>query len=116
LILNQPEEAVVADRLGADDFGQAPAVVPPPQLHLPQTVLGLHIALREEQVVGVLRVDVGYAPAITDDLDRVAKPANHRLTIDPAERRLRQLDEAHVCRPLARRPTSHEHDDRRGEQ
>ena len=106
----------MVDRLRADDLGQAPAVVAPPQLHLPQTILGLHVALREEQVVGVPGVDVGYAPAIADDLDRVAKPGNHELAVDLAQRRLRQLDEARVCRPLARRHTSHEHDDRRGEQ
>ena len=116
LILNQPEEAIVLDSLRADDLGQAPAVVAPPQLHLPQTVLRLHVALREEQVVGVLGVDVGDAPAIADDVDRVAKPRNHELAVDLAQRRFRQLDEARVCRPLGRRHDSREHADRRGEQ
>jgi hypothetical protein len=115
LILNQPEETIVADRLRADDLGQAPAVVAPPQLHLPQTILGLHIALREEQVVCALGVDVGHAPAIADDVDRVAKPRNHELPVDLAQRRLRQLDEARVCRPLGRRDDSREQPDR-GEQ
>ena len=104
------------DSFRADDLGQAPAVVAPPQLHLPQTVLGLHVALREEQVVGVFGVDVGDAPAIADDVDRVAKPGNHELAVDLAQRRLRQLDEARVCRPLGRRHNSREQADRRGEQ
>ena len=85
LILNQPEEAIVLDSLRADDLGQVPGVVAPPQLHLPQTVLGLHVALREEQVVGVFGVDVRDAPAIADDLDRVAKPRNHELAVDLAQ-------------------------------
>jgi hypothetical protein len=116
LILNQPEETIMVDRLRADDLGQAPAVVTPPQLHLPQTILGLHIALRKEQVVGVPGVDVGHAPAIADDLDRVAKPSNHEPAVDLAQRRLRQLDEARVCRPLGRRHDSREQPDRGEEQ
>src|SRR5205823_497520 len=42
-----------------------------PQVDLEEAVLGGDEALGKEQVVGILRVDVGDAPAVAQDLDRL---------------------------------------------
>ena len=60
----------------AEDLGHRAGGLPPPHLELEQPILGRGVALREEQVGFVLRVDVVDAPAIADDLDRL-RQARH---------------------------------------
>ncbi len=48
-----------------------PAVAHPAvELHLPETVLGVHVALRKEEVVLVAGIDLRHAPAVPQHLDR----------------------------------------------
>ena len=54
----------------AEDLGDGAGGPPPPDLELEQPVAGRRVALGEEQVMLVLRVDVGDPPAVGHDLDR----------------------------------------------
>ena len=81
-----------------------PGRLPPPDLELKESILRRGVALREEEVAFVLRVDVIDAPAVADDLDRLAEPrglqrARRRRARPP---RLSPLDEARVTLRLSR--------------
>ena len=54
-----------------EDLGDGTGRLPPPHLELEQPIPRRGVALREEQVGLVLRVDVVDAPAIAHDLDRL---------------------------------------------
>src|SRR5690606_40990054 len=51
-------------------LGQAACADAPPELHLPEAILGVDVALREEEVVRVLRVDVGHAVRVAENFNR----------------------------------------------
>ena len=55
----------------AQDLGQAALSRPLPQLHLEQTVLSRHESLGKKQIVLVLGVDVGHAPAVAQHVYRL---------------------------------------------
>ena len=66
---HQAGPPVVVERVRAKDLGKPSFMPAAPHLHLPEPILRHHIALREEEVVVVLRVDVRYPPLVPDDLD-----------------------------------------------
>ena len=70
----------------AHDFGEPSLVGTPVHVHLPESVLRLHVSLREEQVVDVPRVDVRHAPSVANDLDAVAQAAERDASVDLRER------------------------------
>src|SRR5208282_1018572 len=85
--------AAIPQKTGADiplherrskDFREAPLAGALPKFHLEKAVLRDDKALREEKIVLVLRIDVGNAPAVALDADRlleavhVERPVNYR--------------------------------------
>src|SRR5256885_11887207 len=52
---------------GAEHFGEPSLGLAAPHLHLPQPILGRDVALREEDIVRGLRVDVRDAPSVAAD-------------------------------------------------
>ena len=82
---HQPGAPVVVEGLGTEDLGEPPLAPAAPHLHLPQPVLGHDVALREEQVVVVLRVDVGHPPLVADHLDRRLQAGHGELAVDGGE-------------------------------
>src|SRR5690606_16831265 len=60
-------ELVLSRRRLAQDFRHAPGRHPAVDVHLPQAVLGRHIALREKHVFRIGGLDVGYAPLVPVD-------------------------------------------------
>ena len=50
------------------------------EIHLEETILSLDIALSEEQVFGIIGIDVRYAEGVTQHLDLTFKPRNHQPT------------------------------------
>jgi len=75
-IAEQTGEAVALDRLRPEHLGEPPLPRPAPDLHLPETVLGGHEPLREEEIVLGLGVDVGNAPAVAQHGDRAREPGD----------------------------------------
>ena len=65
----------------AENLGHRAGGLPPPHLELEQPILRGGVALREEQVGLVLRVDVVDAPAVAEDLDRLRQPGNLRAVV-----------------------------------
>ena len=66
----QARAGVALDLSRAENLGDRPGGAPPPDLELEEPVARRGVALREEQVVLVLRVDVGDAPPVGDDFHR----------------------------------------------
>ena len=66
----QPRADVALQFARTEDLRHRAGRLPPPQLELEQPVARRRVALREEEVVLVLRVDVGDAPPVGHDLDR----------------------------------------------
>jgi hypothetical protein len=67
--------ALVPPRLArAQDLGHRARGLPPPHLELEQAILRCRVALREKQVGLGLRVDVIDAPAVAEDINRLAQP------------------------------------------
>ena len=90
----QARDAVVLQGLRAQHFAQPPLAGPPVHLHLPETVLGLDEALREEEVVEARGIDVGDAPGVAQHFDLAREPRNFDAAIDLGQLRLCQLLEA----------------------
>ena len=74
--LVQARAAVACQLAAAEDFRDGASCLPPPHFELEQPVLRRGVALGEEQVGFVLRVDVVDAPAVADDLDGLGEPGN----------------------------------------
>ena len=83
---HQPGSRVVLERLGPEDLGEASFVPAPPHLHLPEPVLGGHVALSEEEVMGVPGVDVGDSPLVAENLHGVLQPRHGEIALYPGER------------------------------
>ena len=87
-IANQPGDAVSGSVLWAKDLCQFPGTGTPPDLDLVEAVLRCNVSLGEEKVVDGLGVDVGYAPAVAQDLDLLLQasdrygPFNLSQTLD----------------------------------
>ncbi|SPF35622.1 hypothetical protein SBA4_1720003 [Candidatus Sulfopaludibacter sp. SbA4] len=62
-------QLVALDGGGAEDFSEFAGADAPPQIDLEQAVLGGDVALGEEEIVDRGGVDVGYSPAVAEDLD-----------------------------------------------
>ena len=76
-ILQQPRRAIARHSAPARAISAIrPSRRAPPHLHLPQPVLRHDVALREEQVVDGLRVDVRHAPLVTYDFNVLVQPGN----------------------------------------
>jgi len=61
------EETILSQGRRAQHLRQPPGADPPPELHLPEAVLGMDVPLGEEEVVGIGGVDMGNPPTVTDD-------------------------------------------------
>ncbi len=76
LLLGQPgevegaEEHVGVDLAVSEHLGEAPRPDVPPEIHLPETVLGMDVTLGEKEVVGGGGVDVGNPFGVANHLDR----------------------------------------------
>ena len=97
----QPREPVARDVVGPEHFGEPSLAVAAPHLELPHAVLRHDVALREEEVLGVLREDVRDAPAVAQHLDRLAQAEDQDRAVELRERLLRRR--VVVGRPAARR-------------
>ena len=53
----------------AEQLREAPGRYVPAKVHLPEPVLGVHVALCAEQVLGRVGIDVRYSVLVSDDLD-----------------------------------------------
>ncbi len=113
-IFQQARLSIALDGLGAQDFGQTPFVLAAPPLHLPQTILGHDVALREEQIVDVLRVDVRNAPQVTDHIDRLPQARDSQVAVNPGQRLPREYPD--IRRRLAGRSRSGDVAAARGEE
>ena len=82
----QPRADVALHFPRPENLGDRPGCLAPPQFELEQPVLRGGVALREEQVRLVLRVDVVDAPPVAQDLDRL-RQARH---VQRRGRRLRR--------------------------
>ena len=65
----QSGELVPIDVLGPQHLGELAFPVAPPHLQLPHSVLGHREALREEQILRVLGINVRNAPRVAPHLD-----------------------------------------------
>ena len=90
----QARDAVVLQRLLAQHLAQPPLAGPPVHLHLPEAILRLDEALREEEVVEARGVDVGDAPGIAQHLDFGLESRNFDTSVDLWQLRAGQLFEA----------------------
>lgn len=63
------QKAVGLQRERAEDLGQSSVADTPMQLHLPQAILRMYVALRHKEVGVIPRIDMGHAPTVTHDLD-----------------------------------------------
>ena len=84
-ILQQPGEAIGVQAGLADDLGRLADAAAAPQVDLEQPVLGGDEALGEEEVVGILGVDVGHAPAVAQHLDRLLQAGHLDLPLQLGE-------------------------------
>ena len=66
----QARADVACELLASEDLRHGAGRLPPPQLELKEPIAGGGVALREEEVALVRRVDVIDAPAVAQDLDR----------------------------------------------
>src|SRR5580704_6874680 len=66
-------EFVARKILWAEHLGELAFAVAAPHFELPHAILSHHVALGEEQVRGVLGVDVGDAPGVAQNLNRLAE-------------------------------------------
>ena len=100
--VERAHQLVDPQRLGAEELAQPPLHGAAQQRHLPQPVLGMHVAEAEKGVVVGLRQDVRHRVAVAHDLD---------LLLGPVERqRSGHNREAIVRRDSTpgRRPPAHE--------
>ena len=86
----QAREAIAGDVVGPEHLGQLALAVAAPHLELPHPVLRHGEALGEEQVVGVLRVDVRDAVLVAQHLHRLAHAAGDDRALVLGQRRLGQ--------------------------
>ena len=70
-VLQQTRQAVAFDGRRPEHFGQPSFELAPPPFHFPEAVLRHDVALGEKQVAGVLRIDVGDAPLVANDVHRL---------------------------------------------
>ena len=77
-VAHQPRHPVARHVVGSEDLRQPALRRPPPEIDLEEPVLRLDESLREEQIVGVLRVDVRDAPAVADDADFVGEAGDRK--------------------------------------
>ena len=73
---NRPDESILLKAHRTEQLGQAPTADMPPDLHLPHALLGVRIALRQEQVVRVVGNDPEDAVLIATDGDRGMESRN----------------------------------------
>ena len=67
VVLNPACRRVALHEVQPEHLRQAALHGPPPEVHLEEPVLRLHVALREKEIVFVARVDVRHAPPIAHD-------------------------------------------------
>jgi len=72
---------VGAERAFAERLGQLPQRAPPQQVHLPQAVLGGHVALGARGVEEARRLDVGHAHRVAADDRTGGEPGKPELAI-----------------------------------
>ena len=91
-IPHEARDAIAVDVVRTENLGEPPLSRPAPQIDLEQPVLRLDKTLCEEEIVGVLRVDVWNAPPVADDAYLVGEAGDlqraRRLRQPPVERRV----------------------------
>ncbi len=70
------QEGVGLDLAGAEHLGEAPGGHVPADVHLPEAVLRMHEALRAEEVVLVVGVELGDAVGVALDLHGPGQPGH----------------------------------------
>ena len=103
-VAQQPGQPVVRQIVRAQDPGQLAGPDPAVHVHLPEPVLGLDVALREEKVVRGAGVDVGNAPTVPDHLDGVAQSGELGPALDAGERGFREGGEGALGEQQQRHP------------
>jgi len=66
----------------AQDCAQGPAGDPAVELHLPEPILGVDIALGEKEIMLVLRKDMGHSPLVPDHLYWCREPGDGDGALD----------------------------------
>ncbi len=79
---DRAEESVRVGQAGAHHLRQPPLRHPPEQLHLPQPVLRVHVALREEQVRRRFRPHVRHAQRVPPHVHGCLQSRQRRAAID----------------------------------
>ena len=74
-----PDHLVGRDAVGADHLREPSGGDVPAQVHLEEPVLGGHVALRPEQVLGVVGVDLRHALVVAQHRDGRGQPAHRQL-------------------------------------
>jgi hypothetical protein len=64
-------EAIGFQRNGTKYFGEPSCSYATVQFHLPEAILGMHIALCEIEVIFVIRINMGYTVMVSDNFNRV---------------------------------------------
>ncbi len=82
---HRPEEGVRFDLRVAEHLGEAARADVAPEVHLPEALLGVDVALGQEQVVLVVGVDVSHTHVVPYDLRGCLQTGDRDLTVDVGE-------------------------------
>ncbi len=104
----QARADVALQRLGSEDLGDGAGGLPAPDLELEQAVARRRVALREEQIRLVLRVDVIDAPTVAQHFDRGREPADPQGVGGGCRRRRRAASRLLVPAGAGRRHAEHD--------
>jgi len=105
--LEHPHQPVVGETLLADELRHTALAPSPPDLHLPQPVLGHHEALGEKEVLFIRRVEVRNPPSVAEHLDLVRESLDDDLPFD-----LRKCLPRAVAEPAPGPPAAHRESER----
>ena len=86
--LQNPLHLVVLEERGAQNLRQLAVGIAPEGVHLPQTILGGHIALGHEEIVLCGRLNVGYSMSVAANRDRSREPGDTHVAIQHRQRGL----------------------------
>ena len=79
------EEQIGVHLTVAEHLGEPSGADVTPEVHLPEPILGMDVALGEEEVVLVARIDMGNAVVISNDLDITGQTGSGYFAIDLGE-------------------------------
>jgi hypothetical protein len=78
---DRPREEIAPDGRRAEDLGEPAGGDSTAQLHLPETILGMHEPLREEQIACGLGEEMWHPPAVANDLDGMIDSRQTQLAL-----------------------------------